>query len=247
MDENNKKHILVVDDEQSIRELVRDILEEEGHRVTVAGNGIEALELITAGEVVDVVISDIRMPVMGGIKLLEKIRNQNPFPPAMIFVTGYSDVTNEEAFAKGAAAYLRKPMSINELVKAVEDAVRTPRNFIKRKYERIHVRLFSKLQYKDQEKSVDGETLILGQGGMFVATESLIPIGEQFEFEILFNHQKMQVLKGKAEVVWQRQQRNGKHLPGMGVKFVEISEEGNQFLAEYVEEFKASSLNHPIE
>lgn len=244
MDESSKKHILVVDDEQSIRELVRDILEEEGYRVTLAGNGVEALELIVAGEVVDVVISDIRMPVMGGVKLLEKIRMQNPFPPAMIFVTGYSDVTNEEAFAKGAAAYLRKPMSINELIKAVEDAVRTPRNFIKRKYERINVRLFSKLHYKDQNTIVDGETLILGQGGMFVATESLIPIGEQFKFEIFFNHEKMKILQGKAEVVWLRQQRNGKHLPGLGVKFVEISEEANQFLAEYVEEHKATSLNH---
>ncbi len=244
MDDSSKKHILVVDDEQSIRELVRDILEEEGYRVTLAGNGVEALELITAGEVVDVVISDIRMPVMGGVKLLEKIRMQNPFPPAMIFVTGYSDVTNEEAFAKGAAAYLRKPMSINELIKAVEDAVRTPRNFIKRKYERINVHLFSKLHYKDQNTIFDGETLILGQGGMFVATESLIPVGEQFEFEIFFNHEKMKVLQGKAEVVWLRQQRNGKHLPGLGVKFVEISEEANQFLAEYVEEHKTTSLNH---
>lgn len=222
----------MVDDEQSIRELVRDILEDEGYRVTVVGNGVEALETITHGDVVDLVISDIRMPVMGGIKLLEKIKEQNPFPPAMIFITGYSDLDLEDALAKGATAYLKKPMSISELVSAVSKAFIAPKKY-KRQYERFNVRLSASVKFSHSSEFLKAEVLNVSEGGAFIAIEHPSTVGELVEFEIFFNEEKVDILSGTGEVAWQRVKREGKNLAGFGIKFLDVSSEIRAFIAEF--------------
>lgn len=69
----SKRKILVVDDEESIRELYREELEEEGYEVVVASNGFEAIEKVKATPV-DIVVLDIKMPGMDGIKVLNEIK-----------------------------------------------------------------------------------------------------------------------------------------------------------------------------
>ena len=234
MNDKVKKHVLIVDDEQSIRELVRDILEEEGYYVTAVANGIEALEALGTEDVVDLIISDIRMPVMSGIKLLEKIREQNAFPPPMIFITGYSDINQDQALEKGVVAYLKKPMSINELLTAVENSFQAPQ-----KFKRVHPRVISHLSvnfvFKKNNETINAQVCNVGRGGVFIASDKLGSIGDLISFQILFNETEVKMVVGEGEIVWQRTERNGKYLVGIGVRFVSISLEDEQFISDYVD------------
>jgi len=237
VDKQLKKHILVVDDEQSIRELVRDILEEEGFQVTAVANGVEALETIGTHETIDLIISDIRMPVMGGVQLLEKVRENNPFPPPMIFITGYADITPELAAEKGVVAYLKKPMSINELLVTIQNALNSPPP-IDRQHPRVNTHLRIDFHLKQSAEIISGLVYNMGRGGVFIETDKLGIIGEMIEFEILFGEMDKRSISGIAEILWQRKERIGRHPVGMGVRFIEISIEDEEYIAQHVEKLR---------
>jgi CheY-like chemotaxis protein len=113
---------MVVDDEDLLRELLAEQLDEAGYDVLVAANGTEALALLTAGEVVDVLISDLSMPGMNGIALIRAAQEARPGLPAVL-LTGYTG--DGASFAVGevvAGSYslVRKPIHLKELVDRVE-------------------------------------------------------------------------------------------------------------------------------
>ena len=121
-DDETKKNILelavlIVDDQQEIRMLVRDILMEAGvTRVFEAANGREALGLLAAGfDVINFVISDWNMPGLPGIDFLRRVRAAYPDMP-FLMITGRND-KNSVIDAKGAgvSAYIRKPFSPRQL------------------------------------------------------------------------------------------------------------------------------------
>lgn len=78
-----KKKVLVVDDEENIRLLFKEELEEEGYEVDTASNGLEALEKVKAAPF-DIVILDIKMPVMDGIQALNAIKNMDKDQPVVL-------------------------------------------------------------------------------------------------------------------------------------------------------------------
>ena len=100
--------LLVVDDEEMLRKSIVMDLQRKGFTVLSAENGGRALELVKINKV-DLVISDVRMPGGDGLKLLEDIRVQAPKLPVFIFLTGYSDIREEDVIAKGATKILAKP------------------------------------------------------------------------------------------------------------------------------------------
>ncbi len=108
------KLILVVDDEENIRELLRESLEDEGYRVNVAKNGQEAVEKVRALNP-DTVLMDVKMPVMSGMDAFLKIKESQPDLP-VIFLTafGSSDLAIS-AMKSGAYDYLTKPFDIDEV------------------------------------------------------------------------------------------------------------------------------------
>jgi two-component system response regulator AtoC len=111
--------ILVVDDEQGIRDLMRDALSLEGHRVMCAQNGTEAIELLSSNKV-DVVFLDIRMPKGDGLTALREIRRLNPaLPVVMITGCGKRQVI-DEAIQLGCDACLIKPFSMRDVVGMLE-------------------------------------------------------------------------------------------------------------------------------
>ena len=114
--------ILVVDDETSVREALTDILTHSGYRVEVAGSGSEGLEKIET-LTPDVVLMDIRMPDIDGIKVLELVRRRGDRMP-IILITAYgSTQTTIEAMQLGAFDYLMKPLRITEMLDVVKKAV----------------------------------------------------------------------------------------------------------------------------
>lgn len=114
--------ILVADDEEMLRKVIAFDFTRKGFNVLLAESGVEALGLVQANKI-DLIISDIRMPGGDGVTLLEKIRITHPHVPALIFVTGFSDITEAECIAKGALQVIAKPFDRKALMNAVFGAL----------------------------------------------------------------------------------------------------------------------------
>ena len=82
--------VLIVDDEKSIRFALKDIIEFEGHEVALAADGKEGLEMALAANY-DVIFSDIKMPVMDGVELLEKLV-ENGVDAAVVMISGHGSI-----------------------------------------------------------------------------------------------------------------------------------------------------------
>lgn len=113
--------ILVIDDERSIRNTLRDILENESYKVDDAENGIEGLKLVNSKKY-DVILLDIKMPKMDGIEVLEHILKVTDAPVVMI--SGHGTIeTAVEAIKKGAYDYIAKPLDLNRLLTTIRNAL----------------------------------------------------------------------------------------------------------------------------
>ncbi|HMI90398.1 MAG TPA: response regulator, partial [Polyangiales bacterium] len=110
--------ILVVDDEQVIREILADFLAMEGFRVRTAKDGQDALGELSRTRF-DLVLSDLKMPIMGGIELLQAISTHAP-NVVTIIMTGFGTVeTAIDAMKRGAYDYIMKPFKMEEVVHTV--------------------------------------------------------------------------------------------------------------------------------
>ena len=114
--------ILVIDDDESLREVVRFILTEGGHEVLTAADGAAGLELL--GEDPELVVSDIRMPQVDGMEVLRRIREAPEPTPPVIMLTAHGTVEQAvQAMRLGAFTYILKPFSRDELLMSVEQAL----------------------------------------------------------------------------------------------------------------------------
>ena len=108
--------ILIVDDEEHIRELLGDYLTDVGYQVSSAQDGMEAWNLLGASEVsFDVVLCDLMMPRLNGWELLRKIKQQS-LPIPVVLVTGQIDVEDKEASLAGAFGIIHKPFNLSEIM-----------------------------------------------------------------------------------------------------------------------------------
>jgi two-component system response regulator PilR (NtrC family) len=106
--------ILVVDDEQSMRDFLAIMLKKEGHEVVTAGNGGDALKAVQA-EIFDLVITDVKMPGADGIEVLKTIKDISP-ETVVIMITAFATTeTAIEAMKLGAYDYIIKPFKVDEL------------------------------------------------------------------------------------------------------------------------------------
>lgn len=115
-------HILIVDDEQDILDQLPTIIERWGHTAYTAANGFEALKVFQDQQI-DLIVSDIRMPEMDGLQLLQKVQDIDKQCP-VLFLTGYpSDDSAVEAMHSGADDYLVKPVNFDELKLRIEKSL----------------------------------------------------------------------------------------------------------------------------
>ncbi len=114
--------ILVVDDELSMREFLGILLKKEGYEVNTAADASSAIDLIQ-NQNFDLVISDIKMPGLGGLSLLEKIKEMNNSTP-VIMITAYASPENAViAMKNGAFDYITKPFKVDEIIKIIKSAI----------------------------------------------------------------------------------------------------------------------------
>lgn len=114
--------ILVIDDERSIRNTLKDILEYEKYEVDLAEDGPRGLEKIKSGEY-DVVLCDIKMPGMDGIEVLGKLGEMLADLP-VVMISGHGNIdTAVEAIKKGAFDFIEKPLDLNRLLITIRNAM----------------------------------------------------------------------------------------------------------------------------
>ncbi len=115
------KRILIIDDENSIRRTLRDILENEGYAIDDAPDGLEGLKLVKSNHY-DVILCDIKMPKMDGLEVLDKILETNSDVP-VVMISGHGNIdTAVDAIRKGAYDYISKPPDLNRLLVTIRNA-----------------------------------------------------------------------------------------------------------------------------
>ena len=120
------KRILLVEDDDVIRELMRGILESDGFICMEVGDGAEAIEWLKQNQA-DVVVSDCHMPILGGLELFDwLVENRHSRLPVFIMVSGNFPVeARTRILSLGVSAVLSKPFTRNELIGTVKQALKT--------------------------------------------------------------------------------------------------------------------------
>ena len=125
----SKVRVLVVDDEEFLRSIVRERLEIAGYIVEEASNGKEALAMASNGRgPYDVLLTDVRMPIMDGITLLSEVAKRCPGTAGIVMSANTELDTAVQAMKKGACDYLTQPFNFDVLLLTIEKALRDKEN-----------------------------------------------------------------------------------------------------------------------
>ena len=167
--------ILVIDDERSIRNTLKDILGFEGYAVEVAENGLIGLEFVKSTDF-DIILCDIKMPEMDGIEVLEKIIELKP-ETTVVMISGHGNIdTAVEAIKKGAFDFIVKPLDLNRLLITIRNAgdktvlvkeTKVLKQKISKKYEIIgeSPQILKVLEMTDRVAPTEARVLITGANG----------------------------------------------------------------------------------
>jgi CheY-like chemotaxis protein len=206
------KTLLVVDDEPDLRDIVASELEFIGAKVFQAENILQAQKVLDDNHI-DLIISDIRMPGGTGIDLLDMVKAKNADMPTVILITGFADISIEDAFNKGAEALLNKPFKLDDLIKIV-------------------VRQTSSLddRFKEQGQSqktlkikLDQSKVKFGRGGLsmeFDTNGKRIDIGELIHFNFEYESEQFE---GNGICRWLRQPSPGTQTAVIGLEFMNLT------------------------
>ena len=190
--------VLLVDDEPFLREIMCAWMERTARRVFSAEDGRKALRILVANKV-DVIISDVRMPVIDGIELLKRINESPANRPGMIFVTGFSDLTLREAYDMGVEAILEKPIKREELLRAARNSVATIDELWQRPPTATpDARL--KVSFASFPAALEEKRLGFGRRGFCIKPRQPVREGP-IEFALEFKAEKV-MLRGQGDVRW---------------------------------------------
>ncbi|WP_340113425.1 sigma-54-dependent transcriptional regulator [Maribellus mangrovi] len=167
--------ILVIDDERSIRNTLKDILEYEKYEVDLAEDGNKGVEMIQSAEY-DVVLCDIKMPGLDGIEVLERAVVLAPDTP-IVMISGHGNIdTAVDSIKKGAFDYIEKPLDLNRLLITIRNAMdksslvtetKILKKKVNQKYEIVgeSAAILEVIQMADRVAPTDARVLITGSNG----------------------------------------------------------------------------------
>ena len=113
--------ILIIDDERSIRNSLKEILADEGYDVEVAENGVQGCSMVEK-EKYDIIFCDIKMPEMDGMEVLDKLNNMG-IDAAIVMISGHGDIdTAVDCIKKGAFDFIQKPLDLNRILITIKNA-----------------------------------------------------------------------------------------------------------------------------
>jgi CheY-like chemotaxis protein len=231
--------ILIVDDEVDLRDAIAFDFKRKKFNVLTASSGREAMKLIESQKV-DVVLSDVRMADGDGVELLDWIKERNVFMPVVMFITGFADISLEEAYDKGAEAVFSKPFDRKVLMATVEQAIQPTEQNLGRRAGRIEVNL--PVTLKIAGRTVQSSSLNIGRGGIFVALEKDLPsLQEEVEFEFGPLPGSDTKLIGRGIVRWVRDP-GGKNPAGCGIEFLQLKPGSSGHVVEFLNAIKTKAF-----
>lgn len=217
--------LLIVDDESGIRDSLKDFFELEGFYVESSDSGKNALELVKKKSF-DLVLSDIRMPEGDGRFLLQSIRLIHRAHPVVILMSGFSDVTPEEAYAEGAVALLTKPFNPVEVMEKIKLQLANLENKWSSHYD-SQPKYQLNINANSLEEAIAQNNLSCGQNGFFIKMDpSGYRVGQDIEFK--FSDAS---LSGIGTIRWVRTNETHNRIKGMGIELRSLSDKlKTQFL-----------------
>lgn len=231
----NGKTLLVVDDEADLREIVASELEFMGAKVFQAEN-VPAAKMLLQSEDIDLIVSDIRMPGGTGIDLLNFIKNENINVPPIILITGFADISVEDALNLGAEALLSKPFKLEELIQ-IATKLTSPEQ---ERYLRASKRATKDLSFYFDEslsQKLDGHELSIGRGGIALSVDTMSfkwDTGDILKFNLKFNDEEF---LGTAICRWWKQQDQSNKAT-FGLEFVQLSDSTLKYFHDYWDQHK---------
>lgn len=230
--------VLVVDDEEVICEIMTAWFARHAHRVLSAGNGQQALKLLSENHV-DVIVSDVRMPVMDGVALVRAIAANGADRPRVILVTGFSDLQPRDAYALGVEAIIEKPMERDHLLDAVKRSLADRNELWSKPAESLPddvlaaspVCLAKFTSLADALR--DGE-IAFGRGGFCLKTSHKFREGPvQFRLE---SQADRKIISGVGTIRWTSQAENL-----LGIEVLYLDDQGRGWMADQAESKKLES------
>lgn len=223
------KTLLVVDDEVDLREIVASELEFMGARVFQAENVTTAQNILNKNQI-DLIVSDIRMPGGTGIDLLKYVKSRNVQVPPVILITGFADITVEDAFDKGAEALISKPFKLEDLIK---NTVKLTEPAEKRFTGEESFNRQLDIQFSEMlETKINSKECSIGRGGLAITVDSngsKCELGEVLKFDLKFKDTE---LKGTAVCRWWKPADEANKAT-VGLEFVQLSEPTLKYFLNY--------------
>lgn len=219
-----RQFILLVDDDPRDTYYAAMLLQNFGYNVTTVRNGEEALAFLAVA-VPALIVMELRLPGMSGFDLLERLRRHRSSIPVLI-QTRLEDLESEDhCQSAGCTAYLRKPVSADDLFRAVQGALeKTPRE---------NIRIQTDLRVSIDGAGTGSEFItMLSDTGCFVKTLNQRPVGSRHTLSfILAKH----IIRTEAEVLYAYAFGEGPNkTPGMGMKFLSLGAEDRLLVQRHI-------------
>lgn len=230
--------VLVVDDEEVICEIITAWLARHARRALSAGNGQEALKLLTESRV-DVIVSDVRMPVMDGVALVRAIAATSAERPRVIFVTGFSDLQARDAYALGVEAIIEKPMERDHLLDAVKRSLAERNELWSMPAEPLSDNVLAAspvclAKFASFDDALRDGQIAFGRGGFCLKTPHKFREGPvQFRLEFQADHK---IISGMGMVRWGSPAENL-----LGIEVLYVDDQGRGWMADLAENKKLES------
>ncbi|MCO5142492.1 MAG: response regulator [Oligoflexia bacterium] len=217
---NNKCKLLVVEDEIDLREAIVYDLKKRGFDVSEAGSGVEALRLVKENQYA-VVVSDFRLPEGDGFWLLKNIKEANQYLPAVIFMTGYSEISLSDAFITGAEAVFTKPFNRNRFYALINELAENMTQEWRRDGYRTRVDLPVEVEYssKTEKKKISTKIKDLGKGGFSVEIDDRPNEDGSCLFSIETGKDEIHSIQGSGIVQWCKVKEGDEEKYECGINF----------------------------
>jgi CheY-like chemotaxis protein len=211
--------ILIVEDEDGLREALAFDFSRKGYKIFEASGGNSALKILAQNQI-DIILSDVNMPDGSGIELLDALKSWPSTPPSVILMTGFADISIAEAYQKGAEIVFPKPFDRKALHGAVEDLLNQAKTFMTASSKRWPCTLPIEIT-TSEGVTVKGTCLNASQRGLFIALDHELPMElSRLSFSVwISGAPEVGVLKGTCMVRWRNTNKCETLPAGVGVEF----------------------------
>ena len=217
--------ILIVDDEPLLLETLGDLFETFHFQVDKATSGNHAW-MLCEKKSYNLVLSDVRMSDGDGIELIKKIKQQNAMSPSFLFMSGFSDLLNEEIYHLGADGKFTKPFDTQAVRMAIQKCLLTPEAKWSQPLPKGRQHLNIKKVGQNLEELQKQKSVLFGRGGVFISHAYAAPEkGTLVSFSIQIRSPKPLTFVGTGIVRWIQNPGKINIPPGLGLEIIQMDTE----------------------